>query len=1337
MLKFLKKREASVSIFLLIIMFPMFVFSFGIVDICKIMMAEDVMQDASDLAANSALTAYDKTLKDIYGLLANSSTEEELTKNIQEYYITTLETSGAKLSEDDKKIVQNLIADLTQTSIDAEKLGGNQSLLKLRSEDNDGNAITATPVEASAISNPAVMKRQIIEYSKYRGPVSLASGMLEKLGVLSDTGNQTEATQKKIEFEKKMSSVGATAQELYTMFRIYFYNADRLECLCEYTGEPHSQHPAFELMYSNTDAKKTEQDRVNEYAIHSRYKITEEEKATDASLQKTIDSNMLTGVIRAKLDTAAETLELLAIYYPFFSAPGKMRSDTAVSAGSVPSTPEAIEQRLMELAGPGSALSNAAKVASKASADELTRNGRKWFDSITTSAYKNEKMDESKRKLDFINLFLPLYNSQFSDSGIASGFAEDYATFKKCYEKAEELTEEISEKSKDYDALISLSAALSDSDIRDASKFIDYQDSIEKCLKPICNDLDRRLTNSTDQTLEIYYELYQQYLLLDKIVTDGTLDDLYNKINKAQDAAVSYKNAVDNVGTDSVKTSMSSQCDSETSTLVKLSEADKEKIKSTLASRRDEYKTWLNYIRGITVMSEYVVKHAMTISSPAAAQGDMADISKYRLTSSELFNLLQNFIRNQGGYRLSGVFGFGNLLVSAPSRPYTKLTSWKDGIADLQKNNLFVKIKEMASPVEDTPKDDKAKKEVKELGKTKTDADGNTVSDMNTTPGTDNSSGTSSGSSSGGSGSSEQEKSLPDFYEIAKDIKTFDEFYSESQSASGGSSNSSAKGTTLNGTGSDDDVSQGAIDSLAAVGKQLASLAEAARDNLLMTEYMTNQFSCHTTDLKDGKKNTDKKTMETTMTGELYPEYTSLYKCEIEYILYGQDSNLKNVAAASAIIFGIRFALDLIYSFTDSEIRTFTLSAATAAGGIFPFSIPLIQTVIHIGLSIAEAGYDVEELLNGYSIPIFKNNETWVFKPTGLAKKAGEKVLTTLADAAVDAASDGAVKLIDDLASGATSGIDENSAEFKAFVDKQEAEIKSKIESEIKQPLMDKIQQLILTAREKTDEVKSNLKETLKNVKADLYDSLGLNDAGNDLIKRAEKEILDALNTDEIADSAFAYLGEIRQAATNSPSSSADWSEATQKLQNLLDEKVFQKLNTLIENTVKKIKDAEDGIKTRAKTAINDLAKKAKDGTISGAEEIKNALHEDISSALSGSKSKVSLKKEQKGFTKSSALSNLLMMNYKEYLYVFMLIGFCTGAEPEMLARASKVMEVNCRKAGAGDSYTLNSAATLIVTDASCSVRTVFYGAAFKDGKLDFSGKPDRYKFSCRSYAGY
>ena len=224
MLKFLKKREASVSIFLLIIMFPMFVFSFGIVDICKIMMAEDVMQDASDLAANSALTAYDKTLKDIYGLLANSSTEEELTKNIQEYYITTLETSGAKLSEDDKKVVQNLIADLTQTSIDAEKLGGNQSLLKLRSEDNDGNAITASPVEASAISNPAVMKRQIIEYSKYRGPVSLAIIPITLVLALVRT-KKAGSEGKKVEFKK-----------IFPMFILYFVLASVITTIATSLG---------------------------------------------------------------------------------------------------------------------------------------------------------------------------------------------------------------------------------------------------------------------------------------------------------------------------------------------------------------------------------------------------------------------------------------------------------------------------------------------------------------------------------------------------------------------------------------------------------------------------------------------------------------------------------------------------------------------------------------------------------------------------------------------------------------------------------------------------------------------------------------------------------------------------------------------------------------------------------------------------------------------------------------------------------------------------------------------------------------------------------------------
>lgn len=1345
MIKFLNQRQASVSIFLLIIMLPMFVFSFGIIDICKIMMAEDVMQDASDLAAGSALTAYDKTLKDIYGLMATSSTEAELTEKIQQYYVTTLEASGVSLSKDDKQFVQNLLRDLLDTDIDTDALKSSQNLLNVRSEKTDGNAITVTPVAASAISNPAVMKRQIIEYSKYRGPVQLASGMLEKLGVLSDTGNQAAATEKKLDFEKKLSDVGSTAQELYTLLRIYLYNSARLECMCEYYHTPHETHPAFKKLYTGTNSEKAEQTAVNGYAITGKYKLSnnDEQDSRSASLARSLSSYTIDDHLTDYSGQAASALELLVICYPFYTSSGKLRSSSVISAGDIPSSPEKLNEKLTELTNYGSALYNAFPIAEKAQADKI---GQLWYDDITSADLNDQKMQSAKKKLDLLNLYLPMYNSQFSDSGICPGFAQDLVTFRKCYEKAEKLTDKFDEKDKDYNALVSLSGTLMDENVKKAYKLVKYQEKIENSIGMLKLTAESRFNSYSGEILQIYYELYQQYMLIDAIISNGTLDKLYSDLEKAKTAASDYKSSVGSVSTDSIRTSMSSQCDSETKTLVDLSPADKEQIVSMLTERKQQYENWIKYIRRIYAFNCSFVNKAMNISSVSSAQNGRTDISKYLLTAKDMYGQVINFSKQQGNYRLSGAFNYSQFIISKPSVPGVSIKRWTDGDDGLQKNNLFIKIKEMAEPAQDTNKDETAKNKVKELGETKTDENGNTVSSKNSQPDTDSSkgSGSSSGSSGSGSGGSGgEQKDLPDFYELAKEIKSFDEFYAGQQQNSGSESQTGSAGT-LNANDKDDkNVSKGAKDSLAAVGKQLAKLAEAARDDLLLTEYMTSQFSCHTTDLKDGKKNTDKKTMETTMTGMLYPESSSLYKCEVEYILYGQDSNLKNVAAASAIIFGIRFVLDLIYSFTDSEIRAFTLSAATAAGGIFPFSIPLIQTVIHIGLSIAEAGYDVEELLNGYTLPIFKTNDTWVFKPSGLAKKAAEKTLTALVDTGIDAASDGAVKLIDQLKNSADGKIDETSKEFTDYVDKQAKDMKSRIESDIKQPVMDKIQQLMLTARDTADSAKAKLKTDLKaelrELKTGLYDSLGLGgDSDRDLLKRAEKSVLDLLNTDEIAENAVNKLDELISAATGAPSSAEDWSAATQKLQNKLDELVFKKLNSLIDEAVTSIKEAGDGLKERTKTTLVSLADKAKEGTLNGADELKNALNDEISSAFSGSTSKVSLKKDtQKGFTKSSKLSNLLSMNYKDYLYVFMLIGFCTPAESDMLSRAAKVMEVNCRKGGAGDSYTLNSAATLISTEASASVRTLFYGAAFKDGKVDFSGKPDRYIFSCSSYAGY
>ncbi len=166
---FFNKRAAqgSVTVFLIIIMLPMLIFSCSIIDVCKIYMARNTTDSALELAMNSRLASYDDILKDMYGILASSADEEELSEKLATYYAMTLESStGSKISTDEKKYVENFFSQLF--GADPPELDGN-GLLNLY-EDGD-NEFSVTPIATSSVSNPEVMHRQIVEYMKYRGPV--------------------------------------------------------------------------------------------------------------------------------------------------------------------------------------------------------------------------------------------------------------------------------------------------------------------------------------------------------------------------------------------------------------------------------------------------------------------------------------------------------------------------------------------------------------------------------------------------------------------------------------------------------------------------------------------------------------------------------------------------------------------------------------------------------------------------------------------------------------------------------------------------------------------------------------------------------------------------------------------------------------------------------------------------------------------------------------------------------------------------------------------------------------------------------------------------------------
>lgn len=86
MLQIFRKKDGAVSVFLTIILVPMIVVSCLFVDACRAKLAEPVVSSAGDLTLNTALTQYDATLNDYYGLMASSQNVDEFLNNANEYF---------------------------------------------------------------------------------------------------------------------------------------------------------------------------------------------------------------------------------------------------------------------------------------------------------------------------------------------------------------------------------------------------------------------------------------------------------------------------------------------------------------------------------------------------------------------------------------------------------------------------------------------------------------------------------------------------------------------------------------------------------------------------------------------------------------------------------------------------------------------------------------------------------------------------------------------------------------------------------------------------------------------------------------------------------------------------------------------------------------------------------------------------------------------------------------------------------------------------------------------------------------------------------------------------
>ena len=155
MRRFIKNAKGAVTVFITLLLIPAILVSGTAVDLARIHTARSVLQDANQLAANSVLTQYDKLLHDLYGLFGVAKDDPILAELLDEY----IKVSVFGESTQDRSLGTLQVLYGSNLSLEDPKPGPGMNL-----------------------ENEEVLRRQIEEYMKFRGPVIIVKEVIEALG---------------------------------------------------------------------------------------------------------------------------------------------------------------------------------------------------------------------------------------------------------------------------------------------------------------------------------------------------------------------------------------------------------------------------------------------------------------------------------------------------------------------------------------------------------------------------------------------------------------------------------------------------------------------------------------------------------------------------------------------------------------------------------------------------------------------------------------------------------------------------------------------------------------------------------------------------------------------------------------------------------------------------------------------------------------------------------------------------------------------------------------------------------------------------------------------------
>lgn len=1275
--KFMRESKGAISIFLVIVLLPMLTVASVFVDMARLNLAKSMAESAGDLTLNTALTNYDAEMKNLYGLFATSQDMEELMASLEDYYRDSIVAAG----------VDSAAAD--------DYVGQIMDYLKTTTGDDDLMNIELTGFEVSVpaggnLGNPAILKSQIVEFMKYRAPLSLGTGFLDALKTMKDLSKQTEMVEDKNKFYEKHQDLLGILEDAWWQIQLYQY-ADAKGA----TGFPTGSYLTDQGRYMAEDVKVWTDKNIPENLVKYLYRYT------------TFNSGRLYYNI---------TMEYLC---PECDGANASNKSECQSCQEPLKKEHKYEQWKLNWGGSTSVVNPYYSENRPATTDNVVEELNATLNAIA-ELKKYITGGEYSRAYDLA--------LKYQNAGSTNNITE------KIYVVCE--FNDIINKNPNgnylkkvknlLECLVQLNAAIHTCDEEALSKArvtkIDggnYKIEVSSSGgTPLASFADGNLSHLTlNQGSYLYYFNHvvgciNQYHWDAKPTVDAALSSI-NEIDPIRDRAYNYdKKLEEKIGNlalaitllGQVRTSLSdpnseyykaleawktSAGNLSDSTMGKNDQAEIKELTSILTvdrvnamiTRLTNAKTTLEGIRSEIAKFEFANKSWKDIK-------DGCNLTEAKKLISSWDSQIKAVDPTAGGSyetiisNIEATVEKGNITDTwGESDKSPDLTDQQRELYTWMYNNFYKEISDyskVTEPNETTSADGDMEDMETSLEKKAPDCEAEQTA------------------------STKVNRDISKYLDPALKALPSTRWSGTKDEIAAGKINTNADAMLKESNKDNDNILKTLLSIAANFGTEL-------RDNMYVTEYIMSMFSYDTIEAEkyvemkgssagfssfytgsDGGEYTVNDSfaeyaaeIKTMTNNSINPNMNYLYGGEVEYILYGDAGK----AGVYGTIFVLRFALNTVYAFTDAEINNVTLAAATALFGTPPLTplIPFAKAAMIIGLAIAESAWDLVQLRKGEAIPLMKSRENWVMSPSGLAKEVKDEIKTQV-EATVDKAVD---EVVDAGYQVLNKALTMTTEELQAYITGTEnalGELASAATDTVKNNILNYANEALQEVVELCNAANQQMMLTTT-ISAD-YTELGateekVNSVINSLNDWLEKQKGDDPIVYEAKRIAVEYLTANGGALISEVFNTIRDQTKENKLQNgittLLEEKLIQlqtrvesQINVMINKAGSKLNEYVSGFSSQLQTKLENAAKE-------GAESLKQTLSSEIDSAFG--KIPESSGNASSGGAKSTtnAISSLLSWAYSDYLRVFVLIGLFANEEL-MLLRIADMIELNMQK---------------------------------------------------------